>query len=388
MDIKKCFDKIKALAKTNNNIIKDEDLSKYFDKSSPEYKELYEMLSNEDIVIISINDENEMEKDLECISDEFNKFDNNSPFNGDLTKLYLNEIGTVRRLSSDEEMGLSKIILMGKEAQDKLDKADLLNISKEEYDKLTNDVENGLLAKNRLIEANLRLVMSIARKFVNRGLPLSDLNQIGSMGLMHACDSYDYKLGYKFSTYATWWIRQEILDAIVEQSRTIRIPSYIKTNINKFNTTYNKLTNELGREPKEDEIAKRMNISITDVVRLIVLSKTCESLDKELGDDTLTTLSDCIPSDSISPFDITIQNRLSKTIDECLNKLLTSKEAYILKVRFGLFDGVFHSNEKIAQEIGVTRQRIDQIVEIALKKLYHSEYKEELEECLRLRYNG
>ena len=377
MDIDTIYSKLIEIAKNNNNSIFDTEIIKYYPINSEEYDTLCERLINDNIVILTSNDELDIEDDLKNEIKSENK-----SFNGDLTKLYLNDIGTIKRISFDEEIELSKLIKIGIDSQNKIDKLND-NIDKEEYDILMNNISKGLEAKNKLVSSNLRLVVSVALNYKGRGLSLSDLIQSGNMGLILAADKFDYNLGYHFSTYATWWIRQSILRSIVEQSRTIRLPNYINDKVNKYNKVKMDLTSKLNREPNELEIAKEMDLSVDEVLNLINYSKTPDSLDKEIGEDKDSTLGDMISSDFKTPLENTLKIKLNETINKALKEVLTTREVYILKLRFGLFDGIEYTYDQIGLDINVTRERVRQLVNRALLKLLNSNYKDELNELRR-----
>jgi RNA polymerase primary sigma factor len=258
----------------------------------------------------------------------------------DSVRLYLREIGRVPLLTADEEVELAKRIAKG-------DKA----------------------AKDKMVEANLRLVVSIAKKYIGRGLDLLDLIQEGSSGLLRAVEKFDYTKGFKFSTYATWWIRQAITRAIADQARTIRIPVHMVETINKLIRTQRRLVQELGREPLPEEIAAEMEIDVDKVNHILKIKQEIVSLESPVGDDKDSSLSEFIEDeDRPTPPEVAANQLLKEQVASVLS-LLTPREQKILRMRFGLEDGKSHTLEEVGLEFGVTRERIRQIEAKALTKL-------------------
>ena len=260
----------------------------------------------------------------------------------DPVRMYLKKIGQVKLLTADEEIELAKRVSEG-------DKA----------------------AKDRLTEANLRLVVSIAKKYSGRGLHILDLIQEGNTGLIRAVDKFDYTKGNKFSTYATWWIRQAITRAIADQARTIRVPVHMVEVINKATRCNRKLVQELGREPTLEEIAADLNLPIEKIIEANRTAADTLSLDMPVGDEEDTTIGSFVEDDNTpGPVDATSNAMLSEALTEILGTL-TEREADVLRMRFGMYDGRTHTLEEVGQIFGVTRERIRQIENKAIRKLRH-----------------
>ena len=290
------------------------------------------------------NDEEELVDPLELAA-EYNL--------DDPVRMYLKEIGQVKLLTADEEIELAKRVSEG-------DKK----------------------AKDRLTEANLRLVVSIAKKYSGRGLHILDLIQEGNTGLIRAVDKFDYTKGNKFSTYATWWIRQAITRAIADQARTIRVPVHMVEVINKATRCNRKLVQELGREPTLEEIAAELNLPIEKIIEANRTAADTLSLDMPVGDEEDTTIGSFVEDDNTpGPVDATSNAMLSEALTEILGTL-TEREADVLRMRFGMYDGRTHTLEEVGQIFGVTRERIRQIEAKALRKLRHPSRSKKLKDFL------
>ena len=271
----------------------------------------------------------------------------------DPVKMYLKDIGKVPLLSAEEEIELAKRIEAG-------------------------DVE----AKKRLNEANLRLVVSIAKRYVGRGMLFLDLIQEGNLGLLKAVEKFDYTKGYKFSTYATWWIRQAITRAIADQARTIRIPVHMVETINKLIRVSRQLLQELGKEPTPEQIAKEMNLSVEKVREIMKISQEPVSLETPIGEEEDSHLGDFIPDDdALAPSDRAASTLLREQLFEILSTL-TPREQKVLKLRFGLEDGRTRTLEEVGKEFNVTRERIRQIEAKALRKLRHPSRSKKLKDYI------
>ena len=296
---------------------------------------------------------------------------------GDSVRLYLQEIGATDLLTMQEEVWLAKRMERGKLAEARL-VADSGSLTLEDRDALLADQLDGDAARTHLIQANLRLVVSVAKKYVGRGLSFLDLIQEGNIGLMKATDKFDYKRGYKFSTYATWWIRQAITRAISDQSRTIRLPVHVGETINRVKKTGHRLQQILEREPTQEEIARAMDISDEKVRQVLDVSRHPISLEAPVGQDGDAFLGDFIEDQTMpAPLELASQHLLKSQIADALGKL-TDRERKIIELRFGLEDGRFRTLEEVGRVFGITRERIRQIEAKALRKLRHPSYSRRL----------
>ena len=294
---------------------------------------------------------------------------------GDSVRLYLQEIGETDLLTMQEEVWLAKRMQRGKLAEEAL--ADL-TLTLDERSGYDADKLDGELARAHLIQANLRLVVSVAKKYVGRGLSFLDLIQEGNIGLMKATDKFDYARGFKFSTYATWWIRQAITRAISDQSRTIRLPVHVGETINRVKKTGHRLQQILEREPTQEEIARAMDISDEKVRQVLDVSRHPISLEAPVGQDGDAFLGDFIEDETMpQPLELASQELLKSQIGDALDKL-TERERKIIILRFGLEDGRFRTLEEVGHEFGITRERIRQIEAKALRKLRHPSHSRKL----------
>jgi RNA polymerase primary sigma factor len=317
-----------------------------------EVEQLYDKFEKESIELVE-----DMEKELEEIEVSKEELEDLSVPEGinidDHVKMYLKEIGKVNLLSAEEEFELAKRMSEGDEE-----------------------------AKKRLAEANLRLVVSIAKRYVGRGMLFLDLIQEGNLGLIKAVDKFDYTKGYKFSTYATWWIRQAITRAIADQARTIRIPVHMVETINKLVRVSRQLVQELGREPTNEELAKELNMSVEKVREISKISQEPVSLETPIGEEEDSHLGDFIPDDDApAPSEAASFVLLKEQLGEVL-KTLTPREAKVLRLRFGLDDGRQRTLEEVGKEFEVTRERIRQIEAKALRKLRHPSRSKKLKDFL------
>src|SRR5215217_6715642 len=293
----------------------------------------------------------------------------------DSVRLYLQEIGETDLLTMQEEVWLAKRMQRGKNAEQCLL---VVGLSADELSEMEADKLDGERARAHLIQANLRLVVSVAKKYVGRGLSFLDLIQEGNIGLMKATDKFDYTRGFKFSTYATWWIRQAITRAISDQSRTIRLPVHVGETINRVKKTGHRLQQILEREPTQEEIARAMDISDEKVRQVLDVSRHPVSLEAPVGQEGDAFLGDFIEDESMpQPIELASQQLLKSQISDALNKL-TDRERKIIVLRFGLEDGRFRTLEEVGREFGITRERIRQIEAKALRKLRHPSYSRKL----------
>jgi RNA polymerase primary sigma factor len=286
----------------------------------------------------------------------------------DSISLYLKEIGQVPLLTAEEEVRLAKKMERGRRARRRLPQGEATDDHREQLEKL---MEEGKAAQEHLVKANSRLVVSVAKKYIGRGVPFLDLIQEGNIGLIRAVNKFDYRRGYKFSTYATWWIRQAVTRAIADQGRTIRVPVHMYEQINKLTRTSRKLVQELGREPTIEEIAEELDISLRKVERIMRVAQRPLSLETPVGEEEDSYLGDFIEDmETVAPVDAASRSLLREELDETLSSL-TPREVRILQLRFGLVDGYSYTLEEVGRKFGVTRERIRQIEAHALGRLRH-----------------
>lgn len=291
----------------------------------------------------------------------------------DPIKMYLREIGQIDLLNTQQELDLSRKVQDGLLAIEKIRAYAKkgLTLSPEERKKLDEKIEIGYGARDILIESNLRLVVSIAKRYLGRGMQFQDLIQEGNMGLMKAVNKFDPTKGFKFSTYATWWIKQAITRAIADQARTIRIPVHMVETINRLARTQRKLTQELHRDPTSEELAAELHMSVEKVQQIQKIAQEPVSLETPVGEEDDSTLGDFVHDDSNpNPLDYTITEAYREEINSVL-KTLTPREEKVLRLRFGLDDGKPHTLEDVGKEFGVTRERIRQIEAKAIRRLRH-----------------
>ena len=380
---------ILELGKKKKNMLEYQEIADFFKDLNldPEkFEMVIDYLEQNGIDVLKISNDDDVDDDI-ILDDEdeveVEKIDLSVPEGvsvEDPVRMYLKEIGKVPLLSADEEIELAQNMEDGAVATEKInvlkgridgaseeEKAEI----KEEIKTLQKDVDKGADAKKRLAEANLRLVVSIAKRYVGRGMLFLDLIQEGNLGLIKAVEKFDYKKGYKFSTYATWWIRQAITRAIADQARTIRIPVHMVETINKLIRVSRQLLQELGREPSPEEIAKEMNMPVERVREILKISQEPVSLETPIGEEEDSHLGDFIKDDNVPvPADAAAFTLLKEQLEEVLGTL-TEREQKVLTLRFGLEDGRARTLEEVGKEFNVTRERIRQIEAKALRKLRH-----------------
>lgn len=312
-------------------------------------------------------------------SSEEEEFDLSQIEIDDSISLYLKEIGRVPLLTAEEEIALAKRMERGRDARQKLAQG---TDDWEEREQLLWYVRDGQAAQEHLIKANSRLVVSVAKKYVGRGVPFLDLIQEGNIGLIRAVKKFDYRRGFKFSTYATWWIRQAVTRAIADQGRTIRVPVHMYEQINRLTRTSRQLVQELGRDPTTEEIADELGVSPRKVEHIMRVSQRPLSLEMPVGEEEDSYLGDFIEDeDADSPSEAAGQQLLREVIDEIFQSL-TPREVRILQLRFGLVDGYCYTLEEVGKKFGVTRERIRQIEAQALSRLRHPSRSRKLRDYL------
>ena len=375
-----------------NGVLKEENIAHYFGKDTDDFDAAVVELEHKGIEIIRPNldddaddelfkddiDENDIDlSNHELIEEEIDleNFDTlpSTIKLDDPVRMYLKEIGNIPLISYEEETRLAKIIADGNMAKEQLDSLieEGYELPEEDLESLRSLVVKSESAKNKLVESNLRLVVSIAKKHVNRGLQFLDLIQEGNMGLIKAVEKFDSDKGFKFSTYATWWIRQAITRAVADQARTSRIPVHMVETINKLLRVQRQLVQELSREPSHEEVAEKMGIPVEKVQQILKIAQEPISLESPVGEEEDSSLGDFISDPTaLDPYEYTAQEMLKKELNEVLEGL-TDREEKVLRMRFGLLDGRQRTLEEVGKEFGVTRERIRQIEAKALRKLKH-----------------
>ena len=399
----KFAEKVKELlnmAKKKKNVLEYQEISDHFKElnlDAEQFEAVLDFLEHNNVDVLRMSDDDD---DDEIILDdddevEVENIDLSVPDGvsvEDPVRMYLKEIGKVPLLSAEEEINLAQRMEEGNVATEKIqllkarmeeaeDEAEKAEIQKE-IKAMQKDIDLGSDAKKRLAEANLRLVVSIAKRYVGRGMLFLDLIQEGNLGLIKAVEKFDYRKGYKFSTYATWWIRQAITRAIADQARTIRIPVHMVETINKLIRVSRQLLQELGREPSPEEIAAEMNMPVDRVREILKISQEPVSLETPIGEEEDSHLGDFIKDDNVPvPADAAAFTLLKEQLEEVLGTL-TEREQKVLTLRFGLEDGRARTLEEVGKEFNVTRERIRQIEAKALRKLRHPSRSRKLKDYL------
>ena len=368
-NVAKCEEKLKELVelgKKKKKVLEIQEISDFLadlELSSEQMEKVYEYLEAMNIDVLRIGNDDDLDADIDdlILAEEeeevdMEKIDLSVPDGisiEDPVRMYLKEIGKVPLLSAEEEIDLAKRMAEGDES-----------------------------AKKRLAEANLRLVVSIAKRYVGRGMLFLDLIQEGNLGLIKAVEKFDYQKGFKFSTYATWWIRQAITRAIADQARTIRIPVHMVETINKLIRVSRQLLQELGREPLPEEIAKELDMPVDRVREILKISQEPVSLETPIGEEEDSHLGDFIQDDNVPvPAEAAAATLLKEQLNEVLDTL-TDREQKVLRLRFGMNDGRARTLEEVGKEFDVTRERIRQIEAKALRKLRHPSRSRKLRDYL------
>ncbi len=388
------------LGKKKKNILEYQEISDFFkdmNLDAEKFELVLDYLEHNGIDVLKMTEDDDADDIILDEEDEVEveKIDLSVPEGvsvEDPVRMYLKEIGKVPLLSAEEEIDLAqkmeegnvaqeKIIILKKRIEESEDEAEIADL-KEEIKTLQKDVDAGAEAKKRLAEANLRLVVSIAKRYVGRGMLFLDLIQEGNLGLIKAVEKFDYRKGYKFSTYATWWIRQAITRAIADQARTIRIPVHMVETITKLIRVSRPLLQELGREPSPEEIAEEMGMPVERVREILKISQEPVSLETPIGEEEDSHLGDFIKDDNVPvPADAAAFTLLKEQLEEVLGTL-TEREQKVLTLRFGLEDGRARTLEEVGKEFNVTRERIRQIEAKALRKLRHPSRSRKLKDYL------
>lgn len=344
-------------------------------------EELYIVLFDEGIAVVERGKPRhvvEEEEEREPSAAEKEDMDLSAIGIDDTVSLYLKEISRIPLLTAAQEVEYARGMEIGKKAKSRMKE----QLSSAERGRIEGKVRLGEQSRQKLIKANFRLVVSIAKKYIGRGVSFLDLIQEGNIGLIRAVEKFDYHRGYKFSTYATWWIRQAITRAIADQGRTIRVPVHMCERINKLTRVSRQLVQELGREPTSDEIAKELNTTPRKVERIIKISQRPLSLEMPVGEEQDSHLGDFIPDEmTMGPTEASSYQLLREQMEEILTSL-SPREGRVLQLRFGLKDGKSHTLEEVGKKFGVTRERIRQIEAKALRKLRHPSRSRKLRDYL------
>ena len=356
------------------------------EKNLEQMEELFAALSDAGIQVVASEDEaaDQMAYDDDEDEDEYADHTNENLLEAieadDTVGLYLKEIGRVPLLTAPQEVDLAQRMERGREARESLapDKTPPKDI-----DRAEQLIEDGLFAREHLINANSRLVISVAKKYIGRGVPFLDLIQEGNIGLIRAAKKFDWRRGHKFSTYATWWIRQAVTRAIADQGRTIRVPVHMGDQINRLLRASHQLTQELGRDPTVAELAEALNVTVRKAEQMIQVARRPISLETPTDDEEESVLGDFIPDDdSPAPAEVVTSQMLREQLSDILSTL-PPREVRILQLRYGLLDGETYTLEEVGKKLGVTRERVRQIEAQALSRLRHPAHARKLRDFLR-----
>ncbi len=369
-----------------------DDIASQFPESEdslPVIERVYDMLLNAGIEIIDDEEISEKKPAVLLKEAESEKANENKQAevsaidaidSGDSVGLYLSQVGRVPLLTRDEEVELAKRIERGRRVRNNLARSP---VSPKQRAKFQRFIQDGMAAREHLIMANSRLVISVAKKYIGRGVPLLDMIQEGHVGLMRAVKKFDYRRGHKFSTYATWWIRQAVTRLVADHGRTIRIPVHMGDRINRMLRSRHKLTQELGREPVREELAECLEVSPQDVDYMLRVAQRPLSLEKPTEQEGDAVIGDFIEDqDAPAPEEVTLQEILEERVQELL-ETLPHREALVLRLRYGLESGEVHTLKQIGEKMGITRERVRQIEAQALRRLRNPGLRRELVDFVR-----
>jgi RNA polymerase primary sigma factor len=356
------------------------------EKNPEQMDDVFAALTDAGIQVIPTEDEaaDQMAYDDDEEEDEFGEHNNENLLEAieadDTVGLYLKEIGRVPLLTAPQEVDLAQRMERGKDAREDLSED---KVSSKDIERLEQLVDDGMAAREHLINANSRLVISVAKKYIGRGVPFLDLIQEGNIGLIRAAKKFDWRRGHKFSTYATWWIRQAVTRAIADQGRTIRVPVHMGDQINRLLRASHQLTQELGRDPTVAELAEALNVTVRKAEQMIQVARRPISLETPTDDEEESVLGDFIPDeDSPAPAEVVTSQMLREQLSDILSTL-PPREVRILQLRYGLLDGETYTLEEVGKKLGVTRERVRQIEAQALSRLRHPAHARKLRDFLR-----
>ena len=357
------------------------------EKNLEQMEDVFAGLSDSGIAVVASEDEaaDQMVDDDDDEEDEWNERNNENLLEAieadDTVGLYLKEIGRVPLLTAAQEVDLAQRMERGRAAREEIIAAGKAVIK--ERERLDWQVDDGMAAREHLINANSRLVISVAKKYIGRGVPFLDLIQEGNIGLIRAAKKFDWRRGHKFSTYATWWIRQAVTRAIADQGRTIRVPVHMGDQINRLLRASHQLTQELGRDPTVAELAEALNVTVRKAEQMIQVARRPISLETPTDDEEESVLGDFIPDeDSPAPAEMVTSQMLREQLSDILDTL-PPREVRILQLRYGLLDGETYTLEEVGRKLGVTRERVRQIEAQALSRLRHPAHARKLRDFLR-----